>query len=396
MILFDIVINLIESFLSAYFLCNFSNIIQKKKFIIITTAITFIITSIANVLDANFIPLMITDVSVWFILLRLFKQKYFLFNLFLSLINNFILDLSSIFSVTLVSVLFQNNNYIYFLNCISAKMLHLIFVTLLIKYKRSNHNLEINQWISILACMLISNIVIDYHAYFLYYQTKKTSIELILILLQICSFFLALYSFSLISKNNQEKMQALSQLQKKKYKDMSYNIIEKSKYELSVLEHRLLYILLLIKNHLETNDIESIKKIIDNYIHDLNKYHFSVNTGNLILDTLLSFKLKDIHNDLNLMINISKNSMYDNLQFINLIIDIINENENNKYTSLMIKENVGFCVIEVVNFERNTDSNILKIKEKYNDIIASYHETRNSNVNIIKFKLQLDPYEKIL
>ena len=227
-------------------------------------------------------------------------------------------------------------------------------------------------------------------------KQKKTSIELILILLQICSFFLALYSFSLISKNNQEKMQALSQLQKKKYKDMSYNIIEKSKYELSVLEHRLLYILLLIKNHLETNDIESIKKIIDNYIHDLNKYHFSVNTGNLILDTLLSFKLKDIHNDLNLMINISKNSMYDNLQFINLIIDIINENENNKYTSLMIKENVGFCVIEVVNFERNTDSNILKIKEKYNDIIASYHETRNSNVNIIKFKLQLDPYEKIL
>ena len=40
-----------------------------------------------------------------------------------------------------------------------------------------NHNLEINQWISILACMLISNIVIDYHAYFLYYQTKKTSLS---------------------------------------------------------------------------------------------------------------------------------------------------------------------------------------------------------------------------
>lgn len=88
---------------------------------------------------------------------------------------------------------------------------------------------------------------------------------------------------------------------------------------------------------MKKNEIADVNDIIESYLNSLVKNKIIIDTNNIIFDSIVGLKINDLKS-LNININISifieKNIFYNDLRFINLIVQLLNQFEKVKYLNL--------------------------------------------------------------
>ena len=86
----------------------------------------------------------------------------------------------------------------------------------------------------------------------------------------ICCFFIINIFFAFLEESNNEKEKVTKQLEERKYQNITYDMMKRTKEELYRLEHSLTYYMLSIKKYLETQIkmkyIKSLIRILNAYL----------------------------------------------------------------------------------------------------------------------------------
>ena len=135
-----------------------------------------------------------------------------------------------------------------------------------------------------------------------------------------------------------EKMQYEKQLQKEKYIKQSLRLIQNISYDIDDKKHRIHWILEHIK-HLNNDTNPEISKAIEQY-QSKNTYQKLVASKNPVFDILISVKINRLQDD-NISIKpffeIGQNEKYDDLDFIDVISEILDYVKRHNEITLHIK-----------------------------------------------------------
>ena len=107
-----------------------------------------------------------------------------------------------------------------------------------------------------------------------------------------------------------KKKKVTKQLEERKYQNITYDMMKRTKEELYRLEHSLTYYMLSIKKYLETQNQDEVYKIIDSYIERVSNVNIVIYTGNDLFDLSLTTHLSQMSSKVNMCIMISKEEFH--------------------------------------------------------------------------------------
>ena len=141
----------------------------------------------------------------------------------------------------------------------------------------------------------------------------------------------------------------IQQLQKEKYIKQSLRLIQNISYDIDDKKHRIHWILEHIK-HLNNDTNPEISKAIEQY-QSKNTYQKLVASKNPVFDILISVKINRLQDD-NISIKpffeINQNEKYDDLDFIDVISEILNYVKRNSEITLHIKGQGIYTLVELI------------------------------------------------
>jgi len=378
----SIIINFLEAIISSYALCELCDVQDKKKFLILNTTLTLFVEIISDYLDTNFMPLSIAYVILWLTILCLFidKKNYF-YALFIVILLKCFINISTILPLIFIY------HHSRILAGLLAKFIQLILTLSFLKYRKRYAHMDNKYWIIIIIILICCTFIIDMQAMQIIngvFSNDDIIIEIFVILVAIIS----LYFFSLIEQSNIEKERVTKELEKQKYQRITHDIMKHSQDELDRLEHALTYYMLLVKSEVNNNNNDSAIKIIDKIIDKAHKINHTVYTGNSLLDSFLTLKFNDLKYTIIPCITIPVDEFYDNVQFINLILEIL-DNIDTEKMNFILKEDKQFSIVQFVSdCQFINDENVKNIVHKYDDLILHYDIYIDSAVMILKLKIR--------
>lgn len=348
--IFNIFINFFEDFVLNCFLAKSFNVKNKFKFVILGTSFSGLATTLLD--KSNSISeyiLLGVIFLIELILLRFFEERVtfklilcVLLGIFLIIFSDFIaLSISScIFSIEIFNIAENYNIFVYtiILSKVILVLVSFIATRCLLK---ANMELQLKEWWPLILIEIIVVISLFTLCYGMIYSLSTTII--IMILLSGIAFFSMELSYK-IHKEEKLKSNYMLESQKNSLNKETYEKLQFLKCEVLDMEHKLMYILLQIKNQTMNNNI---KKIIDNYIKNLSKYSAIFITDNPYFDTVICSKLNDLWiegRNFKISIFISKDPFYDQTNFVKLLLDLID---------LFHQISTYSCDIEISIIEKN-------------------------------------------
>ena len=212
------------------------------------------------------------------------------------------------------------------------------------------------------------------------YSLSTTIIIIIMILLSGIAFFSMELSYK-IHKEEKLKLNYMLESQKNIINQDTYEKLQFLKYEVIDMEHKLMYILLQIKNQTMDNNI---KKIANNYIKNLSKYSAIFITDNPYFDTVICSKLNELWmegRNFKISIFISKDPFYDQMNFVKLLLELIDLFHQISIYScdieISINEKNQFVVIKLISQLCNTKE--LELSKQ----VSNYIRQLNGKVRLI-------------
>lgn len=376
----SIIINFLEAIIATYGLCELCDIKNKKNFTIVNTTITFIIVQFFDYIDKNYIPLSFVCVLIWYFITFIYTKKHYIYNLFISVLIEAFCSLCAIIPIMFV---FQYNRI---LASFIAKIIQFILTYGFIKFRKRYAYLENKYWFTIIVILILGDIITGFQDELITHNTYTinnilTNIFIIIIM------FISLYFFHLIEESNMEKEKITKEYEKKKYQNLTYDFMKSTKNELDRLEHKMIYQILLIKNQIDKENYDKASQIINQYIENIHKVNHTVYTGNDLLDALLTLKIKDLEYEIVLCFTITKNEFYDNVQFVNLVLDLLSSLKG-KTINFFIKEESGFCVLQCIGMNMEIDQdNIKNMLKNASDLVCRYKLSKQHDINILTLKI---------
>lgn len=183
-----------------------------------------------------------------------------------------------------------------------------------------------------------------------------------------------------------EKMQYEKQLQKEKYIKQSLRLIQNISYDIDDKKHRIHWILEHIK-HLNNDTNTEISKAIEQY-QSKNTYQKLVASKNPVFDILISVKINRLQDD-NISIKpffeISQNEKYDDLDFTDVISEILNYVKRNSEITLHIKGQGIYTLVELYSENDFYDYDRCKIES---DLIVKKKNIYKDGIYYMKFLLK--------
>lgn len=359
MIIFDTVINFIESFLFAFFIAYYFDLPKKKSYITIVTLIQLFILNIFQWINYN--GFILTIIIIFIMLLSIFLySKQLTFNqLFITILYNCLIILCSVSGMIIYRLIINvfnipfNDIYSHLVLCTVSKILLIIITSLILKVKLNiNLSLDLYKWgftiifeffltcaISIIAYSLIAN----------YYSIYTNYILLIILFFISILFLFIIYKIDIITK---EKIQLAKIAQEAQFNQTKYHTIYNIKNEISAIEHRLFYVIFSIEELLEKKEYEDISEIIENYKTTVIKHKLVIDTENEIFDILYSLKINDLiaHDiSVNNCIFISKNDFYDDFAFINFLSGLLDFYKDCNLLEIKINEINCFIILNIIH-----------------------------------------------
>ena len=361
--LIKFIINLVEALIVSYSLSRLCHVKKQKLYFVLNTLMTFSIEIISDYFDANYAPLAIAYIICWNILLLFFTRKEYIYNLFMFI-----------------------SHYYLLLAAVEAKIYHLLLSVLFIRYQKRYRYFINKYWVLVMmnltACLLILNLqgrIIMEGSY-----TFKTIMTIFLCIFVV---FLSLTFFAFLEESNNEKEKVTKQLEERKYQNITYDMMKRTKEELYRLEHSLTYYMLSIKKYLETQNQDEVYKIIDSYIERVSNVNIVIYTGNDLFDLSLTTHLSQMSSKVNMCIMISKDEFYNHIQFIEFVLSLLDLIES-KDVSLLIKED-GFVKLIQISAEYDfiDENQVKEIVNRDYEFDCHYQMITDQNLHLLKIKI---------
>lgn len=388
MIYFEIFIDFIEVFLTTIFISYYFDFKNKYKYLLITTPILFLILEISRL--TQYFGIFLNIIFVIFMILSIYLhiKKLTLEHIYICLLYSILL----VINVT-IWAFFKDYIPLLKIRVVDLsfnKLLQLTETILLLKFKNKlSLTLDILKWKTVVIFEFILLLLL----YFLGYisLSDKPSFTVlafcVILLLILCIMFM--YIINLINTENAEKMKLIQEKQQERFDKQKYYALSKVKQEIDDIEHRLFYVVFQIEKHLENQNYDQIKSIVDYYKNDILRHQLVIDTKNHVFDVLYSAKINElIRNNVNInnYIVISKNRFYDNLAFINLINDILNIFKNCQVLEIMITENNGFVLFRIIHIDGFVDLdkaiNLLEESKKELRILYKFNDFNKKGLRI--------------
>lgn len=351
MIIFNTVINFIESLLFVWFIADFFDFKDNKnKFIVISALLQFSILEVSQFINYYGIFLSFISIFLLIVLIYIFTKYVTFKHIYVILVQNALLMIYIIISVYICDLFTFKDTYI--IECILCKILQLFGNIIMLKYKNKLAvTLEITKW----KVVIVFEIILFILLYSMFYRTLFSDNSAFffelneILLLILCIMFM--YIVNLINEEHREKMQLIKDKQQEEFQRQKYYAISNVKNEIESLDHRLFYTVFKIEEYLKKQDYESIDKIIDYYKNQVLKHKLVIDTGNHVFDTLYSVKINEMVMtgiDISNIVLINKNQFYDDLGLINFIQRTLDFFRECKYLKIDISEENGFVLFKLI------------------------------------------------
>lgn len=377
------IINLLEALIVSYGLVELCNINKKNAFFVLNTVITFAVVQIFDCIDQNFMLLSIVSIILWYIEVMMFTKKKIIYN-FLFVV--FIELLCSLCAFLPILTLYK---YSRISAGFFAKLIQFFITYEFIQFKRKYDYFEDKYWFTIITVLLLGESVLGFQVEKIIDHTYRNDNILSFIFVFIIM-GISLYFFQLIEESNLEKERITKLYEKQKYQDLTYTFMKSAKDELDRFEHRMIYKIRNVKAEIEKNDYDKAIELIDNYRDEIHHINRTVYTGNGVFDTSMMLKLKELEYDVTPCFTISNHEFYNNVQFMNLILELLDA-IHVQSLSLIIKEEKNICIVQCVGKDLGLCFDEMKqVLDRKTDLVYRYQMQENNNIDLFTLKIRME------
>ena len=396
--LFEIINNAIENLLIGFFVIKYINLDkQKNKFIFNTVVINTILSTILTY--KNIIGLtqtLLIQCVICFFLYR-YNDQFSFQNIIVSFFCNILLYIAVYFSIIFLSYIYNmipfqiyTTYQIYIYQIILSKIIFLLMIILsLIKKPLLFTKIEYEKINYLVAFELLINIIMGQYFLTIILNKNFNFLSCILFFLFILLFFLFCYIFNSTIKMNQEIYESKLKIEQEHYKHENLKNLNTIKMQIDNTEHRINYILQSIEFDLKDKQYDNALNKIKISKELINKISPIVCTNNELFDFILNLEIKYFmqnNKQIKICIFISQNRVYDRIEIINNIIDILK----------ILYSDINQLELFIIESE----SNYLQVRfiiSNSNSIKKNIIYTANQNIQILENeKLIIIEYEENL
>lgn len=386
MVAYSIFLNFVEVFTLAAFVYLYYSFSSRKQFCLLLTSL-FLICELCDILRENGIIILLSYFIVSYLFIIHEKQKLNFGDAFILGSYIFLMSVYPYLSYCLFGRLL-NSGYdsIYYICAGITSKLFLIFITLwLLDHLNFNFPTPNKQYFLTIITEIIALSIFGIIGYAAVDSTVSYN-SLIVCSLILIVFFLIIINGIYFNRIYTEKMQYEKQLQKEKYIKQSLRLIQNISYDIDDKKHRIHWILEHIK-HLNNDTNTEISKAIEQY-QSKNTYQKLVASKNPVFDILISVKINRLQDD-NISIKpffeISQNEKYDDLDFIDVISEILDYVKRHNEITLHIKGQGIYTLVELYSENDFYDYDRCKIES---DLIVKKKNIYKDGIYYMKFLLK--------
>ena len=386
MVAYSIFLNFVEVFTLTAFVYLYYSFSSRKQFCLLLTSL-FLICELCDILRENEIIILLSYFIVSYLFIIHEKQKLNFGDAFILGSYIFLMSVYPYLSYCLFGKLL-NSGYdsIYYICAGITSKLFLIFITLwLLDHLNFNFPTPNKQYFLTIITEIIALSIFGIIGYAAVDSTVSYN-SLIVCSLILIVFFLIIINGIYFNRIYTEKMQYEKQLQKEKYIKQSLRLIQNISYDIDDKKHRIHWILEHIK-HLNNDTNPKISKAIEQY-QSKNTYQKLVASKNPVFDILISVKINRLQDD-NISIKpffeISQNEKYDDLDFIDVISEILDYVKRHNEITLHIKGQGIYTLVELYSENDFYDYDRCKIES---DLIVKKKNIYKDGIYYMKFLLK--------
>lgn len=386
MVAYSIFLNFVEVFTLAAFVYLYYSFSSRKQFCLLLTSL-FLICELCDILRENGIIILLSYFIVSYLFIIHEKQKLNFGDAFILGSYIFLMSVYPYLSYCLFGRLL-NSGYdsIYYICAGITSKLFLIFITLwLLDHLNFNFPTPNKQYFLTIITEIIALSIFGIIGYAAVDSTVSYN-SLIVCSLILIVFFLRIINGIYFNRIYTEKMQYEKQLQKEKYIKQSLRLIQNISYDIDDKKHRIHWILEHIK-HLNNDTNTEISKAIEQY-QSKNTYQKLIASKNPVFDILISVKINRLQDD-NISIKpffeISQNEKYDDLDFIDVISEILDYVKRHNEITLHIKGQGIYTLVELYSENDFYDYDRCKIES---DLIVKKKNIYKDGIYYMKFLLK--------
>lgn len=386
MVAYSIFLNFVEVFTLTAFVYLYYSFSSRKQFCLLLTSL-FLICELCDILRENGIIILLSYFIVSYLFIIHEKQKLNFGDAFILGSYIFLMSVYPYLSYCLFGRLL-NSGYdsIYYICAGITSKLFLIFITLwLLDHLNFNFPTPNKQYFLTIITEIIALSIFGIIGYAAVDSTVSYN-SLIVCSLILIVFFLIIINGIYFNRIYTGKMQYEKQLQKEKYIKQSLRLIQNISYDIDDKKHRIHWILEHIK-HLNNDTNPKISKAIEQY-QSKNTYQKLVASKNPVFDILISVKINRLQDD-NISIKpffeISQNEKYDDLDFIDVISEILDYVKRHNEITLHIKGQGIYTLVELYSENDFYDYDRCKIES---DLIVKKKNIYKDGIYYMKFLLK--------
>ena len=386
MVAYSIFLNFVEVFTLTAFVYLYYSFSSRKQFCLLLTSL-FLICELCDILRENGFILMIGYFIISYSFVIYKKDRMFLGDAFILGGYIFFIFLCTFILYYLFRPLLNSDFSIlfYILVGVFSKTILVLFTYWLLSHLKYDLNVPNQQYLIVIITEILVLSIFGIIGYASVDITVSFSSFIVCSLLLIV-FFLIIINGIYFNKIYTEKMQYEKQLQKEKYIKQSLRLIQNISYDIDDKKHRIHWILEHIK-HLNNDTNPKISKAIEQY-QSKNTYQKLVASKNPVFDILISVKINRLQDD-NISIKpffeISQNEKYDDLDFTDVISEILNYVKRNSEITLHIKGQGIYTLVELYSENDFYDYDRCKIES---DLIVKKKNIYKDGIYYMKFLLK--------
>lgn len=386
MVAYSIFLNLVEVLTLTTFVYLYYSFSSRKQFCLLLASL-FLICELCDILRENGIIILLSYFIVSYLFIIHEKQKLNFGDAFILGSYIFLMSVYPYLSYCLFGRLL-NSGYdsIYYICAGITSKLFLIFITFwLLDHLNFNFPIPNKQYFLTIITEIIALSIFGIIGFAAVDSTVSYN-SLIVCSLILIVFILIIANGIYFNMVYTEKMQYEKQLQKEKYIKQSLRLIQNISYDIDDKKHRIHWILEHIK-HLNNDTNTEISKAIEQY-QSKNTYQKLVASKNPVFDILISVKINRLQDD-NISIKpffeISQNEKYDDLDFIDVISEILDYVKRHNEITLHIKGQGIYTLVELYSENDFYDYDRCKIES---DLIVKKKNIYKDGIYYMKFLLK--------
>lgn len=386
MVAYSIFLNFVEVFTLTSFVYLYYSFSSRKQFCLLLTSL-FLICELCDIFKENGFVLMLGYFITGYLFIIHNKRKIQFGDVFILAGYIFLLFTYPYISYCLFGRLKNMGYEFIYLICagITSKLFLILITCWLLEHLKFNFPIPNKQYFLTIITEIIVLVIFGIMGYAVI-NPSVTYSEFIVCALLLAVFILIIINGIYLNRIYTEKMQYEKQLQKEKYIKQSLRLIQNISYDIDDKKHRIHWILEHIK-HLNNDTNTEISKAIEQY-QSKNTYQKLVASKNPVFYILISVKINRLQDD-NISIKpffeISQNEKYDDLDFIDIISEILNYVKRNSEITLHIKGQGIYTLVELYSENDFYDYDRCKIES---DLIVKEKNIYKDGIYYMKFLLK--------